>query len=61
MPYRGESAVPCMGDDRCFASNCPAVGCAMRCEALDETTCEAGRCEWDGEHCTRIQPCGPPR
>jgi hypothetical protein len=27
MPYRGESVVACMLDDRGFASNCPTVGC----------------------------------
>jgi len=27
MPYRGESVVPCLWDQRGFASNCPAVGC----------------------------------
>lgn len=27
MPYRGESVVPCIFDERGFASNCPAVGC----------------------------------
>jgi hypothetical protein len=27
MPYRGESVVPCLRDERGFASNCPAVGC----------------------------------
>jgi hypothetical protein len=27
MPYRGESVVPCLFDERGFASNCPTVGC----------------------------------
>jgi hypothetical protein len=27
MPYRGESVVPCLWDERGFAPNCPAVGC----------------------------------
>jgi hypothetical protein len=27
MPYRGLSYVPCMLDERGFASNCPTVGC----------------------------------
>jgi hypothetical protein len=27
MPYRGESVVPCIYDQRGFASNCPTVGC----------------------------------
>ena len=27
MPYRGESVVRCLWDERGFAPNCPAVGC----------------------------------
>ena len=27
MPYRGESVVRCIFDERGFASNCPTVGC----------------------------------
>jgi hypothetical protein len=27
MAYRGESVVPCILDERGFASNCPTVGC----------------------------------
>jgi hypothetical protein len=27
MPYRGESVIACMLDERGFASNCPTVGC----------------------------------
>jgi hypothetical protein len=27
MPYRGESVVPCVLDERGFGSNCPTVGC----------------------------------
>jgi hypothetical protein len=27
MPYRGESFVPCVLDQRGFSSNCPTVGC----------------------------------
>jgi hypothetical protein len=27
MPYRGESVVACLWDERGFAPNCPAVGC----------------------------------
>jgi hypothetical protein len=27
MPYRGESVVACIVDERGFATNCPAVGC----------------------------------
>ena len=27
MPYQGESLVACKLDERCFASNCPTVGC----------------------------------
>lgn len=30
MPYRGESVVPCILDERGFASNCPTVGCTSR-------------------------------
>lgn len=30
MPYRGESVVACMLDDRGFASNCPTVGCTSQ-------------------------------
>jgi hypothetical protein len=30
MPYRGESVVPCMFDERGFASNCPTVGCTSK-------------------------------
>jgi len=29
MPYRGESAIACILDERGFASNCPAVGCTV--------------------------------
>jgi hypothetical protein len=28
MPYRGESLMPCLFDERGFASNCPTVGCS---------------------------------
>ena len=27
MPYRGESVIACIFDDRGFAENCPTVGC----------------------------------
>jgi hypothetical protein len=27
MPYRGESLIACIRDERGFASNCPTVGC----------------------------------
>jgi hypothetical protein len=27
MPYRGESVIACILDERGFASNCPTVGC----------------------------------
>jgi hypothetical protein len=27
MPYRGESVVACIVDERGFAANCPTVGC----------------------------------
>ena len=30
MPYRGVSFVPCLLDERGFASNCPTVGCTSR-------------------------------
>jgi hypothetical protein len=30
MPYRGESLIACMFDERGFASNCPTVGCTSR-------------------------------
>jgi len=49
-PYRGESAEACRTDARCFAENCPAVGCISRCEELDESSC--GReepCFWKGQ------------
>ena len=60
MAYRGESAVACIADARCFASNCPTVGCISRCEALDEAACAAqsSRCKVLAEHgCARKSPC----
>ena len=30
LPYRGESAIACIFDDRGFAENCPTVGCTGR-------------------------------
>ena len=30
MPYRGESVIACIFDERGFASNCPTVGCTSR-------------------------------
>jgi len=49
-PYAGESAVACMTDGRCFASNCPSVGCVTRCEDLDSASCErAEPCRWKGQ------------
>jgi hypothetical protein len=27
MPYRGESVIPCVYDQRGFPTNCPVVGC----------------------------------
>jgi hypothetical protein len=27
MPYRGESVIACIFDERGFSSNCPTVGC----------------------------------
>src|SRR5260370_1372397 len=32
LPYRGESVVACIPDDKGFWSNCPAVGCIARSE-----------------------------
>ena len=57
--YTGESAVACIGDARCFTSNCPTKGCISRCEVLDRTACERseGRCVW-GSACTRKVSCG---
>jgi hypothetical protein len=50
LPYRGESAVACITDSRCFASNCPAVGCITRCEELTESTCDREEiCLWKGQ------------
>ena len=30
MPYRGESLIACVFDERGFGSNCPTVGCTSR-------------------------------
>ena len=59
MPYRGESLVACATDARCFASNCPTVGCLSRCETLGEQPCEAHgyRCRWNGAQCERVDTC----
>jgi len=49
-PYAGESAAACITDERCFASNCPSVGCVMRCEGLDAESCERPEpCRWKGQ------------
>jgi|WetSurMetagenome_2_1015567.scaffolds.fasta_scaffold633231_1 hypothetical protein len=51
LPYRGESEVACNLDARCFADNCPEVGCITRCEQLDRSSC--GReeaCLWKGQY-----------
>ena len=65
IPYKGESAVACVTDSLCFASNCPNVGCISRCETLDETHCraDAERCVVRPDHtCARKSSCawGPP-
>jgi hypothetical protein len=50
LPYRGESAVACRTDSRCFADNCPEVGCIMRCEELDSSSCDREEvCLWKGQ------------
>jgi hypothetical protein len=51
LRYRGESAVACITDDRCFASNCPAIGCITRCEQLSHDDCERDEpCLWRGQY-----------
>lgn len=59
--YQGESMVACQWDDRCFAGNCPTVGCVSRCEGLDEAGCVANkdRCGWEGA-CKALTSCGKP-
>lgn len=61
IPYSGEAAANCTLDVRCFASNCPTVGCVSRCETLREQTCEGHgyRCSWDGAMCERVEACQP--
>lgn len=61
MVYRGESLEGCLLDARCFARNCPAVGCVSRCESLTRAACaqHRGRCILRGEACVRVTPCGP--
>ncbi|MCB9583401.1 MAG: hypothetical protein H6717_40590 [Polyangiaceae bacterium] len=50
LSYRGESAAACMTDDRCFASNCPAIGCITRCEELSASDCLRDEvCLWKGQ------------
>ncbi len=50
LPYRGESAVACRTDSRCFATNCPAIGCITRCGELSESTCDREEiCLWKGQ------------
>ena len=62
-PYTGESFVACQLDDRCFATNCPTVGCVQRCEQLPERACRANapRCRATGSgaafSCARAEPC----
>jgi len=60
VAYRGESLVACALDPRCFASNCPTVGCVSRCENIGEAECEAHgyRCSWNGALCVRVDACG---
>lgn len=58
-PYTGESLAACALDARCFASNCPTVGCISRCETLEEAACEQHgyRCSWNGSQCERAEAC----
>ncbi len=61
IPYTGESLVPCVGDERCFAKNCPTCGCISRCEVLGQVACERsdGRCAWTAGACKTAKRCGP--
>lgn len=58
-PYTGESFVACQLDARCFATNCPTVGCLKRCEELSAAACRAAspRCSVQGTACARREPC----
>lgn len=58
-PYSGESVVACQLDARCFAANCPTVGCVQRCEELSVAACRAAapRCSVEGARCVRREPC----
>lgn len=38
--YRGESVVQCLFDEKGYATNCPTVGCASRCDRLNQKQCE---------------------
>src|SRR5262245_15390684 len=61
--YSGESMVACVVDARCFASNCPTVGCLSRCETLDAAHCATNkdRCELRADHtCARRYACMSP-
>lgn len=40
IPYRGESMIPCQYDEKGYATNCPTVGCASRCDRLNQKQCE---------------------
>jgi hypothetical protein len=59
IPYAGESFVACQLDARCFATNCPTVGCVRRCEELDAAACRAAapRCSVVGATCVRRESC----
>lgn len=61
-PYTGESFVACQLDARCFATNCPTVGCVRRCEELGTAACRAAapRCSVQGTACARREPCASP-
>lgn len=58
-PYTGESFVACQLDARCFATNCPTVGCVRRCEELTPAACRANapRCSVVGSTCVRRETC----
>lgn len=59
LPYRGESVVACKFDARCFASNCPSVGCVTPCDTLTKKRCEeeSSHCKWSEKKCERIMAC----
>ena len=60
MPYRGESVVICLTDNRCFGTNCPTVGCISRCEKLSPKQCleQNQRCVLVEQVCKRKTACG---